>query len=65
MFTQRRCSVVPVAAVIATVTTGGGLLAAVELAARPAHLQPTIVQAGPVTAPAAPAVEDIAAGEQS
>jgi hypothetical protein len=63
MFTQRRY-VVTVAAVLATVTTGGGLLAAVELAARPAHRQPTILQSGPATAPA-PAFEDIAAGEQS
>ncbi len=64
MFTQRRY-VVTVAAVLATVTTGGGLLAAVELAARPAHPQPTIVQSVPTTAPAAPAVEDVSAGEQS
>jgi hypothetical protein len=64
MFTQRRY-VVTVAAVLATVTTGGGLFAAVELAARPAHPQPTIVQSAPATAPAVPAFEDIAAGEQS
>ena len=62
MFTQRRHAVV-VAAVLAIVTTGGGVLTAVELAAHPAHPQPTIVQTASTTAPAAPAFQDVAAGD--
>jgi hypothetical protein len=64
MLTQRRHAIV-VAAVLASVTTGGGLLTAVELAAHPAHPQPTIVQAVPTSTPAAPAFEDGAAGDGS
>ena len=63
MFAQRRHAVV-VAAVITTVTMGGGMLTAVELAAHPAHPQPTIVQPGPATAPAAPTYEDVAASDR-
>jgi hypothetical protein len=61
MFTQRRHAVIA-AAVITTLTTIGGTLTAVELAAHPTHPQPTIVQPVPATAPA-PAFEDVAAGD--